>query len=204
MRTKTLLLSAAALVAGLASSVAQSNVYSVNVVGYVNQPMPTGFRIIANPLDAPTNTLNALLSSAPSGTQLYKWNGSGYTSSTKLGANWIPDLTLVPGEGAFINVTTTFTNTWVGEVLQGDLTNALPAGLSLVGSMVPQAGTPEQLELTPDVPSGTQIFFFNGTIYESSTKLGAAFLPTRTINVAQGFFINVPSASEWTRTFNVE
>src|ERR1041385_5044775 len=36
MRTKTLLLAAALTAAGLATSLAQSNVYSLNVVGYVN------------------------------------------------------------------------------------------------------------------------------------------------------------------------
>src|SRR5262249_17654422 len=35
MRTKTLLLSAAAVVAGLISAQAQSNVFSANIVGYV-------------------------------------------------------------------------------------------------------------------------------------------------------------------------
>jgi hypothetical protein len=60
MRTKTLLLSAAAMAAGLVSSVAQSNVYSVNVVGYVNQVLPAGTLVaVANPLDNGTNTLDS-------------------------------------------------------------------------------------------------------------------------------------------------
>src|SRR5207249_3273515 len=40
MRTKTLLAAAAMLAAGFASSMAQSNVYSLNVVGYVNRVIP--------------------------------------------------------------------------------------------------------------------------------------------------------------------
>src|SRR5437016_2865233 len=39
MRTKTLLLTAAVVAAGVASSMAQSNVYSLNIVGYVNIPV---------------------------------------------------------------------------------------------------------------------------------------------------------------------
>ena len=50
MRTKALLLGAAVGAIGLATSMAQ--VYSVNIVGYVNTTIPTGFSIICNPLNA--------------------------------------------------------------------------------------------------------------------------------------------------------
>jgi hypothetical protein len=54
MRTKTLLIAAAALAVGIISSEAQ--VYSQNVVGYYNVPIPgtsssTGFQIVANQLN---------------------------------------------------------------------------------------------------------------------------------------------------------
>ena len=53
MRTKTLLLSAAALVAGALASQAQSNVYSANVVGYANVVIQGNgqFTLVANPFD---------------------------------------------------------------------------------------------------------------------------------------------------------
>jgi hypothetical protein len=52
MRTKALLC-AAAVAAGALSAMAQSNVYSLNVVGYVNVPLVGGgaFNMIANPLN---------------------------------------------------------------------------------------------------------------------------------------------------------
>src|SRR5687768_13509192 len=50
MRTKTLLLTAALSVAGIATSMAQA-VYSVNAVGYVNTDLVPGFNLISNPLD---------------------------------------------------------------------------------------------------------------------------------------------------------
>ncbi len=59
MRIKALLC-AAALAAGAVSSMAQSNVYSLNIVGYVNVPLVTGFNLIANPLDNGTNDLASL------------------------------------------------------------------------------------------------------------------------------------------------
>src|SRR6478672_7317898 len=46
MRTKTLLLTAALAAVGVSSSMAQ--VYSVNVVGYVNKSVPKGFYMLAN------------------------------------------------------------------------------------------------------------------------------------------------------------
>jgi hypothetical protein len=87
MRTKTLLLAAALSAAGLATSLAQSNVYSLNVVGYVNVPTPTdnGLYLLApGQLDFDgTGTNNTVLTTFgtnqagvqyPTGTALYGWN----------------------------------------------------------------------------------------------------------------------------------
>src|SRR6267143_1772496 len=101
MRTKTLLLTAVLSAAGVASSLAQA-VYSVNVVGYVNYPAKAPFSMIANPLNNTAgNTLNNILPSVPVGTTIYTWNGTAFVSSVFFGT-WSPDLTLAPGEGAFI------------------------------------------------------------------------------------------------------
>jgi hypothetical protein len=69
MRTKTTLLCAAALAAGVVGSMAQSNVYSLNIVGYVNVVIPTGFGLVANPLNVDnTNSAGTILTSlAPLG-----------------------------------------------------------------------------------------------------------------------------------------
>jgi hypothetical protein len=56
MRTKIALLSAALVAAGVASSMAQSNVYSLNVVGYVNINVTTGYNLITLPLLNADNT----------------------------------------------------------------------------------------------------------------------------------------------------
>jgi hypothetical protein len=50
MRTKALLCTSA-VAAGVATSMAQPNVYSLNVVGYVNVPIQGGvsFNLLANP-----------------------------------------------------------------------------------------------------------------------------------------------------------
>src|SRR2546423_31817 len=81
MRTKTLLLTAVLGAAGIATSLAQS-VYSINAVGYVNLTVPIGYSMIANPLNAPTNTLSNLIASPPNGAQFLRWNGSGFDVAT--------------------------------------------------------------------------------------------------------------------------
>src|SRR5665213_2280842 len=95
MRTKTLLIAAAALAAATISS--QAQVYSQNIVGYINTTVPNGahqFQFIANQLQTVTaNGTNKIqdvfgfsaLTSDPNGvtnTVLYYWNGAGYTLYT--------------------------------------------------------------------------------------------------------------------------
>jgi len=83
MRTK-LLLAAATLAAGLASSMAQSNVYSVNVVGYYNLVTPAkGYSFIADQTTNGVNDINTfftngVVSSADGSlnTVLYVWKGA--------------------------------------------------------------------------------------------------------------------------------
>jgi len=85
---KTLLIAAAALAAGVISSQAQSSVYSQNIVGYENLPVPhNGFNQIANQLDIGDGTngitqvlQNSALVSDPNGannTVVYIWQKSG-------------------------------------------------------------------------------------------------------------------------------
>jgi hypothetical protein len=202
MRTK-LLATAAILAVGLASSMAQNNVYSLNVVGYVNQSLSPGFTMIANPLNTTNNTLQTLLAGVPAGTQILKWNGSGFNIHTKLGANWIPDAPLDPGDGAFINLAANYTNTWVGEVLQGDLAKSLPAGFSIASSQVPAAEDLTASGLAAAVPAGSQVLQWTGNSYSIATKLGASFIPNPTIGVGESFFVNLASPTDWVRNFTV-
>ena len=72
---KTLLIAAAALVAGIVSS--QAQVYSANIVGYVNQVMTNGvLQLVCNPLDNGTNTANDVFANLPNTSSIQLWNGS--------------------------------------------------------------------------------------------------------------------------------
>jgi hypothetical protein len=203
MRTKTILLSAAALAAGLASSVAQSNVYSVNVVGYVNQPLPAGtLACIANPLDNGTNDLNSVLGAVPAKSTAQIWNGSGFTSSVK-GTGWSPNFSIPPGVGLFVNSKSAVTNTYVGNVLANvgaSVTNALPSGqLVLVGSQLPYAGDLNDTNLALNLPAKSAAQTWNGSGYTASVR-GTSWSPALPIAVGQGFFLNSKAAYNWVQT----
>jgi hypothetical protein len=224
MRTKTLLLVAAATVAGLASSMAQA-VYSVNAVGYVNTTIPgNSFMMISNPLNAATNTLNALFASqVPDNFAIYIYQpASGTTPGKYLPAQTLdpldktfPDgdtIKLNPGQGAFVRnpIATPVTVTFVGEVPQGPLTTPLFAGFQIVSSQVPQAGTPTQLGLTGT--PGDAIYQWNATtgkyIVSQFDELASQFISTSTgnepvINVGEAFWLSKTSSGSWNRTFSV-
>lgn len=203
MRTKTLLLSAALGVAAVTTSMAQT--FSVNVVGYVNVVLTNGFTIVANPLTAPTNTVQALFPSPPDQLTIYKFTGNGYDiNAFEFGAWANPAQTFLPGEGFFVNnPSATYTNTFVGEVSQGLLTNAVPAGFSLTASKVPQAGLLQaQLGYIPG--DGDVVYQFKqGSGYSIKSFEFGAWSSEPVVAVGEGFFLFNNSASkQWVRNFS--
>jgi hypothetical protein len=163
MRTKVLICAAALAAASAFTSMAQ-NVYSLNVVGYINIPLVEGFQLIANQLDydgtGTNNTSsNVLGTGLPTGSQVYTWSGTTYnvdTLSTVKGSTnvvWSKNYSLNPGQGAWLSipagglkgVSANSNVTTVGQVQQGAqwaVNPGLPAagGFSLLGSIVPLSG----------------------------------------------------------------
>jgi hypothetical protein len=230
MRTKTLLLSAVALAAGLVSSVAQSNVYSANVVGYVNLPLTEGFNLVANQLDldltGTNNTIvNVFSNSLPANAKVYSWNGASFNISTfavnKSGTatNWSLNFTVNPGQGMWVDIPagafggSTSNVTIVGNVLQGTLVNPnLPpaGGFSLVSSEVPiSGGVTTNLMYKPLL--NDKVYLWNGSGYSIFTyaenKAGTAtnWSPSEPgINVGQGFWLDSGAGATWTNVFIVQ
>jgi len=211
MRTKTLVLSA---LLGLAASplFAQSNVFSVNAVGYVQEVFQPGiFQMVANPLNTTNNTVAGLLPAPPAGTVIYKWNGTSYDSSSFRFGSWgTPGMTLNPGEGCFIKCGgsvggTPFTNTFVGEVLQGALSNPLGVGFTMTASQVPQAGGVQtQLGLVP--AAGDTVYQWdvvNQTYVGHGFRFGSWGGGEPQIAVGEGFFYSTSTSNNWSRTFSV-
>jgi hypothetical protein len=209
MRTKTLLLSAVALAAGLLSSQAQSNVYSANVVGYVNVTNAANtYALYALPLDSGSNTLSGLFPSVPTGSQILIWNGAGYTGSTKTPTSWAPNPILTPGQGFFLRSTANGTNTFVGSVatpVGGSITNTLTANVyALVGSPIPYSDVLSGTNLNLQVPTGSQVLIWNGAGYTGSTKTPTSWAPNPTIAPGQGFFVRSTATTNWVQSFNLQ
>jgi hypothetical protein len=185
MRTKTLLLAAAAaLAAGILNS--QAQVYSANVVGYVNIPVtPNAFKLVDPALDVDgtgtNNTILSLLSTnLATGTFVYVFNGTGYDilnyapltrggspvwSLNGTNASTYP---LNPGEGFWVLDPSDTNIVEAGTVLQGSLTNKYvpPTGVfNLVASQVPlSGGVTTTLGYTPT--QGDFIYLYNGSGYD--------------------------------------
>jgi len=218
MRTKALLLTAAFSAAGVATSMAQA-VYSVNAVGYVNTVIHPGFNLISNPLKATDNTIATLFKGSPVDTAVYKYiPGTGFAIAQYDGdvLAFLPAsaaaLTVVPGEGVFVKNPTAadFTITFVGEVSQNQgttkLSHAIPKGLSIQSSEVPQAGTAADLGLVGSADDtvyqydttthGYKISSFDGDTLAWAPPLG-------TLKVGEAFFFKSALGGTWIRDFNV-
>jgi hypothetical protein len=229
MRTNTALLGAAAFAVGALSSATAQNVYSVNVVGYVNVPINHGLQIIGNPLLATDNSITGLFinnstnngaSSPALGLTVYTWSGTGFVSdhNDTYGAGWTPNpsLQLAPGTGFFVsNGGATFTNTFVGTVVQGGSTNVVGNHLSLQSSQWPVGTNVVPLGLNAN--SGDTIYTWNGSGFSSFhlDTYGAGWSPAGPlcsvsngplIGVGQGFFYSNGSGApfNWVQNFTVQ
>jgi hypothetical protein len=165
MRTKTLALSAVLAMLGTASVMAQTNVYSLNSVGYINVSLPAQcFSFVACPLIcSPDNTLNTIANNASGNltgcvvTVITGGINPTYASDTAatVGTNakkgqtpntngWLADgtLALSPGMSCWWDNPTSsnMSLTFVGTVPQGSLTNTIVPGVNLISSIVPVSG----------------------------------------------------------------
>ena len=206
MRTKALILTAFVGALGIAGASAQ--VYSVNAVGYVNKSIPQGFSIVANPLNNGDNKVSDVFGANPGSLTVYTFGDAGFSinSFDTDFEEWDNgDATVAPGEGFFVlNSGDAAVNiTFVGEVPQGDLSNALPQGFSIRSSQVPQAGE-LQGDLGFPVSGAPTIYQFADGAYKISSY-DADFeewdsVPS--VGVAEGFWVLNASAGSWDRSFS--
>ena len=215
MRTKALVITAALAAAGIASVEAQSNVYSVNVVGYYNVTVPAngGLKLVGVQLSSTNTTLASLIKNVPDGTQFFKWTGSTFGAflyeDPGGGGEWSGDTALLPGQGGFLknNSGTPLTVTFVGEVGQGSLTNPVPSGYEVEASLVPQAGGVSTVLGLP-AADGDQIFKWNGTgyityLYEDPGGGGEWSPSEPAVEVGEAVFSRKSAGVSWVRNFTV-
>jgi hypothetical protein len=194
---------------------------SGNVVGYVQLSVPAGgSSLIANPLSNIDNTIGGVLPLPPTATNvaIYTWTGVGWTTSPVSVGNggqpWSdPSVPLYPGGGVFLtNGSSPLTLTFVGQVLEGNLTSTVPIHSTVVrSSLVPQA-----LPLGQSGQAGTlqfpaadqdQAFLLSGSgflSYQFSSDLGDWDPADPVIGVAQGFLVRKAAPPNvWTQNFVV-
>jgi hypothetical protein len=225
MRTKTLLLAVAALATGMISSEAQ-NVYSANIVGYVNVVVPAspGWACVANPLDLDgVDNITNVLANAPKGTLCEFWSGAGFPLVVKrstVGAGaWGANATNVyipPGVGFMMQCPSIYTNTFVGNVIIAPgATNTLTvnSGYQLVGSPIPYSGTltnasdngTNTLNLGASMPKGTIINVWNNgfAIAAKRSTVGAGnWTANPSFTAGEGFFLTPPTGTNWQQTLS--
>jgi hypothetical protein len=186
-------------------------VRSVNVVGYVTENVPPGYSMIANPLQASTNTVSAILAGVPDGTMLNKFDTHLFKLSENAVANgkWVkPDETLVPGEGAiFFNPTSDFrTLNFAGEVLQGELLMPIAAGFSVRSSQIPKPGRIHG-DLGFPISEGDVVHLFDRdrqkyVIYEFDPKKWESNPPV--VAVGEAFWIGKTKPGNWVQHLLVQ
>jgi hypothetical protein len=140
------------------SSFAQTNVTSINVVGYINLTLYPGDNLIANQLNfyatGRTNRINDILHNVPSGSTYTMWDFSTQSYlpvSAFDGTTWSINYQLELSQGALVHCPTLATNTFVGDVVA--YSNLIPEfggpvwqpnyadGLHLLSSPVPVAAS---------------------------------------------------------------
>jgi hypothetical protein len=216
MKSKALLIAAAALAAGVMSS--QAQVYSQNIVGYINVPLQPGYNLVANQLDLDgTGTNNSIYTTVgtnlPNLTKVLVWTGSGYaTTIWSAGTGkWTLNSQLVtngvnPGKGFFVQIPgSVATNvTFVGNVITGTNTYPIAAGYQIVSPSGPVAGT---LDTTNGyTPSHLdKILVWTGSGYATHIWSGTAWTSgDPQLAVGQAVFLDAVNNTNWTQILNVQ
>jgi hypothetical protein len=206
---------------GFSTSI-HAQVYSQNLVGYINLTIFTGNNLIANQLDSGDNTLNNLFNQSnghiPAGATFTKWDPTSnqylpvsiYDTST----GWSINYGLSFGEGGLLASPAQFTDTLVGSVWPNLL--FVNGELAFIPPVISNAGT---YLLSCYIPIGPAAFSDvvgrNPQNGESVTLLDAVSQSTRTttfqngtwsdgdptLGIGQSAFFNLESAPEpaaWT------
>jgi hypothetical protein len=208
------------LIGGLAIFVANAtaHVLGPNAVSYINVGLVAGFNLLTNPLlngDQPhkvSDIVRAVQGTVPDGMAIFLLGTNGYrsavydVSTSAFEPAEFADEAISPGSGFFLYLpgSNRLTLTFAGTIMQGTLTNEIPAGFSIVGSMVPQEGTLELLKFP--VERGDIVFRFDPVLqrFISATfdDLESAWVPVvPRLQAAEGFIVFKHRPAVWTRTF---
>lgn len=224
MRTKSFLVAAALIAAGALTSQAQSNVYSLNVVGYVNVVVEGGgsYNLLANPLNN-TSGGNGLTNLFKAGTgpgdfdQVLTWDVNAFDFAAVQpsygGGAWDTSVNLPVGKGFFyVNANNTFTNTFVGEVVQGSYTNFIvgSGSYNAIGSSAPIGGSFTNALAGYVSGDFDQVLAWDVALFDFKATQpafggGAWDTTALTLKTGEGFFyVNANADQNWVRNFTVQ
>lgn len=207
---------------------AQSNVYSLNIVGYVNLTIQPGYNLVANQLDADgTDSVNvALTNGVPDQTQLFGFSGGAFTSAITFqaggGNQWYDDSfnlatnTIFPNGQAFFlyNVSgAPATITLTGSVLTSTNSSTITPGYNFAAIDFPVA---QDLDTNgfPQIDQEQYFTLVNGSYTAAYTYQAGGngwyddsfnqVFPTPA--VGQGFVIYNPgnTSGTWAQSFSVQ
>jgi hypothetical protein len=195
MRTKTLLAAAAMIAAGALSLQAQNNVYSLNVVGYVNLTVKPGYNLIANQLSNTTAQINTILTNVvglADGSTFFGWDGNlqtftepaNYIGTPPDGPAWYnADFTALVADEAtrgkayflYNAGASDATITLVGEVPQGVSSQTVPNNYSFLADYVP--ASQEILTNGFPVADGSIVFTWDPVVQSYTEPLNGIATP---------------------------
>lgn len=167
--------------------------------GFVNLAIPSGTSMIANPLLTQNMDIGTLITNIPNGTTLQFWAQTNWGPTTTYSSgSWDhPYWSLSAGNGALINASSNTTITFVGQVLDGYITNMIPPGFSVRSSAFPLATDIGTLGLT-GLTNGDFIQEWNGTNYTTYTNVAGSWVPsTPTLTAGQSFIVYSGLGTSW-------
>lgn len=183
---------------------------STAVLGYATMTLPPGYSMIANPFDTRMNDVANLFKDMPDGTKLNKFDSQSYQlkeNGVKDGRWANPHEKLSPGEGGILfNPASDYRPlSFVGNVLEGQLSLPIPGGFSVRSSMVPLPG---RLDTDLDFPiaEGDSIHLYDRdrqkyVVYPYDPKQWESNPPL--VNVGESFWVAKTSPGNWSRTVSL-
>jgi len=205
-----------------------AQVYSQNIVGYVNKTFNTGgaYYMIGAPFLVGANTVQDIMPGAPGASLVLFWNVGlqdidPTTQPQTDGTTWSPNPVVWPGTGFFFVPGDVCTVTFVGNVPTGVLSRQDdPTGVgtaTIVGSsayvalspLTARGGSVATVMAGYPATSGDLLPLFDPTIQDINQAVepqfdGANWGPDYTFAIGEGFFVSRgdPSSATWSQTFN--
>jgi len=184
--------------------------FSTNIIGYASTTLPPGFSMIANPLNAPSNTVAELFKGWPDATTFNRFDTALFqmTDNEVKHGKWTkPTEKLLLGEGGiFFNPTSDYKSlNFVGTVTQGNLSVPIPAGFSVRSSLVPQPGHLHE-DLGFPITEGDVIHLFDRdrqkyVLYRFEDGQWKNGSPV--VGICESFWVAKTEAANWTRALKL-